>query len=56
MRRVLNIYRSTVGKKVLMAPNWIQKIEWLEATVLVDLARDTIASSPEFNESMIQPI
>ena len=42
------------GKEVLVAPNWIQQIEWLEATVLVDLARDTIANSPEFNESMIQ--
>lgn len=43
------------GKNVLVASNWIQQIDWLEATVMIDLSRDTIANSPELQEALVEP-
>lgn len=37
------------GKKVLIAPSWIQEINWHISQVEVDLRRDQIKGSPEFN-------
>jgi hypothetical protein len=39
------------GKKVLVAPNWISRISWGERKVHVDLSRETIKNSPEWNAS-----
>ena len=37
------------GKKVLVAPSWIQQVRWSERKVHVDLQRKTIEESPPFN-------
>lgn len=37
------------GRKVLVAPDWIQSILWDERRVHVNLAREKIRSSPEFD-------
>lgn len=37
------------GKKVLVAPDWATRISWEERTVSVDLAREAIRTSPEFD-------
>ncbi len=37
------------GKKVLVAPHWATRISWLERTVHVDLSRQAIKDSPEWN-------
>ena len=37
------------GKKVLLPPQWIDRVSWLEATVDVDLDRDTIKNGPEWD-------
>jgi sporulation protein YlmC with PRC-barrel domain len=37
------------AKKVLIAPLWIDRVDLIASTVLVDLPRDFIKSSPEFN-------
>lgn len=37
------------GKSVLIAPNWIQTIEWAERKVTVDLTQEAIKTSPEFD-------
>jgi uncharacterized protein YrrD len=42
------------GKKVLVAPQWIEAISWPEAKVHVTLDRETIKTSPEFDPD--QPI
>jgi sporulation protein YlmC with PRC-barrel domain len=42
------------GKKVLVSPQWIQAIRWGDAHVTVDLSRDQIKTSPEYDPS--QPI
>ena len=37
------------GKKVLVAPHWANRVSWPERKVYVDLARDDIEKSPEWN-------
>jgi hypothetical protein len=39
------------GKKVLVAPHWASRISWEERKVYVDLSRQTIKNSPEWNAS-----
>lgn len=39
------------GKKVLIAPYWTSRISWEERKVYVDLSRDAIKNSPEWNAS-----
>ncbi len=42
------------GKKVLISPKWIENINWLDALVSVDLEKEKIKNSPEFDPS--QPV
>lgn len=37
------------GKRVLMVPSWVQQVDWLERMVSVDLKRESIRNSPEFD-------
>ncbi len=37
------------GKKVLLRPQWIRRVSWTEREIYVDLTRDTIQKSPEWN-------
>ena len=37
------------GKKVLVAPHWATSVSWEDRTVHVDLSREAIKSSPEWN-------
>ena len=37
------------GKHVLVAPDWIQEVNWTDAQVHVALSRDRIKDSPEFD-------
>jgi hypothetical protein len=39
------------GKKVLVAPQWANHISWRENKVYVDLSRQAIKDSPEWNEA-----
>jgi len=39
------------GKKVLVAPTWIHRVDWSESKVFVDLTRDQVKNSPEFDPS-----
>jgi hypothetical protein len=38
-------------RKVLVAPAWIQGVLWGESRIVVDLSRDAIKSSPEYDSS-----
>jgi hypothetical protein len=42
------------GKKVLIMPSWIDHIDWSESKVYVDVSRESIKNSPEFDTA--QPI
>ncbi len=37
------------GKKVIVPPTWVTKVEWASKEVWVDLKRETIKDSPEFD-------
>lgn len=39
------------GKKVLIPPDWIKEISWANAEVSVDVTKETVKKSPEFNPS-----
>jgi hypothetical protein len=41
------------GKKVLTSPQWIERVSWREATVFVNLPRQTIKESPEYAEESL---
>ncbi|MCW5981022.1 MAG: hypothetical protein KIT09_23270 [Bryobacteraceae bacterium] len=42
------------GRKVLVSPLWIASIRWDERSVYVDLTREAVRNSPEYNPS--QPV
>jgi len=41
------------GKKVLLAPQWIERVSWEESTVFVNLSREVIKQSPEYTEESL---
>ncbi len=40
------------GKKVLLATQWIQRIDWTDSTVQTKLTREQIKNSPEYDETL----
>ncbi len=36
------------GKKVLISPQWIERVSWNESKVFITLTKETIKSSPEY--------
>jgi uncharacterized protein YrrD len=40
------------GRKVLVAPAWAEQVNWVERMVYLDLSRETVEKSPEFDPSM----
>lgn len=41
------------GKKVLVAPEWIERVSWADSRVYVDLSREAIKTGPEFNPDLL---
>ena len=41
------------GKKVLISPQWIERVSWSESKVFVNLTRDAIKRSPEYTEALL---
>jgi hypothetical protein len=41
------------GKRVLVSPQWIERVSWSERKVFVDLPRETIRQSPEYTEESL---
>jgi hypothetical protein len=39
------------GKKVLVAPAWVEEVNWAEHKVFVDLLRETVKHCPEYDPS-----
>ncbi len=37
------------GKKVLLAPQWIRSVSWLDQNIYVDVTKDTIKNAPEWD-------
>ncbi len=47
---VVNTRNWWPGKKVLISPQWIERVSWSESKVFVDLSRESIKGSPEYTE------
>ena len=41
------------GKKVLISPQWIERVSWSESKVFVNLSREAIKQSPEYTEESL---
>ena len=41
------------GKKVLVSPQWIERVSWAESKVFVNLTREAIRQSPEYAEASL---
>jgi hypothetical protein len=41
------------GKKVLVSPQWIERVSWSESKVFTNLSRESIRQSPEYAEGSL---
>jgi len=41
------------GKKVLISPRWIERVDWSDSKVFINLSRDAIRQSPEYMENSL---
>ena len=41
------------GKKVLLATQWVENVDWSDSTVEIKLTREQIKSSPEYDENQL---
>ena len=47
---VIDTHNWLAGKKILVSPQWIERVSWHESKVFVNLIRETIKQSPEYSE------
>lgn len=47
---VIDTIKWLPGKKVLISPEWIQKIDWVESNVYVDLSKEAIKQAPDYTD------
>ena len=50
---IVNTSNWWAGKKVLIAPIWIERVSWSERKVVIDLTREAIKLSPEFTDKSL---
>lgn len=50
---VINTRNWWPGKKVIVAPQWINSVDWHDSKVHVNLTQEAIKGSPEFSESTL---
>jgi len=50
---IINTQNWWPGKKVLVSPQWIERVSWIESKVFVNLTCETIRQSPEYTEESL---
>jgi hypothetical protein len=50
---IIDIRNWLPGKKVLVSPSWIEAMSESEAKVYIDLARETVQNSPEYDPATL---
>lgn len=50
---VINTQNWLPGKKVLVSPQWIERVSWEEEKVFVKLSLEAIKNSPEYSEEFL---
>lgn len=48
---LVDIGRWISKKKVLVAPDWVSQIDWFEGEITIDLTKDQIRNSPQYDSS-----
>ncbi|MBF0289364.1 MAG: PRC-barrel domain-containing protein [SAR324 cluster bacterium] len=49
----INTSNWLLGKKVLIAPTWIQQVSWTDKQVMINLSREAIQSAPAYDPSKL---
>jgi PRC-barrel domain len=47
---IINTRNWWPGKKVLVSPQWVERVSWRESKVFINLPREVIKQSPEYTE------
>jgi len=50
---IINTRNWWLGKKVLVSPQWIERVSWSERKVFINLTRETIKQSPEYTDDSL---
>ncbi len=50
---IIDTHNWWPGKKVLISPQWIERVSWSESKVFVNLSREAIKQSPEYTEEAL---
>jgi len=50
---IINTGNWWPGKKVLISPQWIERVSWSESLVAINLSRDAIKDAPEYTEAAL---
>jgi hypothetical protein len=50
---VVDTHHWLPGRKVLVAPRWIERMSWEDSKVHVGLTREAVKASPEYSESLL---
>ena len=50
---VVDTWNWWPGKHVLVSPHWIESVRWTQSSVVVDLLRETIKASKEYDPSTL---
>jgi hypothetical protein len=48
---VVNTSNWWVGHKVLMSPQWISKVNWVDRSISVDLTRESLKTAPPYDSA-----
>ena len=40
------------GRTVLLSPDWVRRVDWNNREIHVDMSRDAVKGSPEYNPTM----
>jgi sporulation protein YlmC with PRC-barrel domain len=50
---VVDTHNWLPGKKVEISPHWVKTVSWTDSTVEVDLLRETVENSPEYETETV---
>jgi hypothetical protein len=50
---IIDTHNWLPGKKVLLSPQWIERVSWAERKVFINLLRDNVKQSPEYSDELL---
>ena len=50
---IVNTSNWWAGKKVLVSPQWIDRVSWDDKTVFINLSHEAIKQSPEYTDESL---